>query len=311
MTGWWVGIPAAETTVECAGDTHRIRWQAGELRAVDHDDADGERALAALGGQRCACIDLLDAWHRHAGDTRVLALAGRGPRDVLSAGALGRSISNLPASGSAPTAWVSSTQVSWISQLPRGAAGPPPPPPVMARPGPARGVAARPGPTRGAVAGTTDQSRDDRELIGLLGLGGGFPDRLQASVIGASVDQLGEPGETSRRIRRQLHAALYGRAASALQGWLGRDELDVELQVVDGAGAARLERTGPDQLRAELPLRWLEAVWSRGLASVIGRFCLDATTADDVDWTLSTVGPDLGPVETITIRLPQPPTGGR
>ena len=36
-----------------------------------------ERALAALGHERCACVDTLDGWQRHAADLRVLVLAPR------------------------------------------------------------------------------------------------------------------------------------------------------------------------------------------------------------------------------------------
>jgi hypothetical protein len=84
MTDWWTGIAPAQATVDCGGRPHRLRWDAGSVVALDHDDPDGERALAALGGQRCTCIDLLDAWERHAEDPRVLVLAGRGPRDQLA-----------------------------------------------------------------------------------------------------------------------------------------------------------------------------------------------------------------------------------
>ena len=80
----WLGYAPAETTVTCGGETHRLRWERGELRSLDHDDAEGERTLAALGGRRNACIDLLDAWSRHADDLRLLTLASRGPGDRLA-----------------------------------------------------------------------------------------------------------------------------------------------------------------------------------------------------------------------------------
>jgi hypothetical protein len=83
VTAWWVGIPDAATRVDCGGETHTLRWRAGELHALDHEDVEGERALAGLGGERCACVDVLDAWARHADDLRVLVLASRGPADEL------------------------------------------------------------------------------------------------------------------------------------------------------------------------------------------------------------------------------------
>ena len=46
MSDWWAGIPAAEVTVPCGGDTHTVRWEAGELIAVDHGDPKGEAAAS-------------------------------------------------------------------------------------------------------------------------------------------------------------------------------------------------------------------------------------------------------------------------
>jgi hypothetical protein len=46
MSYWWAGIPAAEVTVLCGGYTHTVRWEAGELIAVDHGDPEGEAVLA-------------------------------------------------------------------------------------------------------------------------------------------------------------------------------------------------------------------------------------------------------------------------
>jgi hypothetical protein len=83
MTEWWIGIPDAVTRVDCGGEAHTLRWHAGELHALAHEDVEGERALAALGGEPCACVDVLDAWTRHADDLRVLMLASRGPADEL------------------------------------------------------------------------------------------------------------------------------------------------------------------------------------------------------------------------------------
>ncbi|HTT52695.1 MAG TPA: hypothetical protein VMH35_14955 [Streptosporangiaceae bacterium] len=63
MTGpWWAGLPAAEVTVDCGAGKHRLRWAAGELRAVDHTDLEGEQILGALAGQGRPCLDALDAW---------------------------------------------------------------------------------------------------------------------------------------------------------------------------------------------------------------------------------------------------------
>jgi hypothetical protein len=84
VSAWWTGLAPAQATLECGGATHRLRWADGELHALDHDDIEGERALAALGDERCACVDALDGWHRHANDLRVLVLGPRGASDSLA-----------------------------------------------------------------------------------------------------------------------------------------------------------------------------------------------------------------------------------
>ncbi len=84
MSHWWAGIPAAEVTVLCGQETHTVRWEAGELIAVDHGDPDGEATLAALAGETVPCLELLRAWSRRRDDPHVLTLASRGPTDPLN-----------------------------------------------------------------------------------------------------------------------------------------------------------------------------------------------------------------------------------
>ena len=76
-------FPAATATVECQWQSHTIRWEAGDLVASDHDDPEGERALAALGGTDIACINVLNAWQRHRCDPRLLTVCTRGPGDPV------------------------------------------------------------------------------------------------------------------------------------------------------------------------------------------------------------------------------------
>jgi hypothetical protein len=85
MKEWWFGYDAAQTAVECSGATHRLLWENGTLHGLDHDDdPEGERTLAALAGERNACVDILDMWSRHQDDLRVLVSASRGPADALA-----------------------------------------------------------------------------------------------------------------------------------------------------------------------------------------------------------------------------------
>jgi hypothetical protein len=84
MSDWWAGIPAAEVPVSCGGDTHTVRWEAGELIAVDHGDPEGDVTRAARAGETVPCLELLRTWSRRADDPHVLTLASRGPTDPLN-----------------------------------------------------------------------------------------------------------------------------------------------------------------------------------------------------------------------------------
>lgn len=61
-----------------------IRWDEGELITADHGEAQGEQALAALGGTNLACLEVLKAWRRHRHDHRLLTILTTGPGDVIA-----------------------------------------------------------------------------------------------------------------------------------------------------------------------------------------------------------------------------------
>lgn len=73
---WWEGMaPLLVAGPEGAG-THRLLWRQGRLELADHPDPEAERAVVALGGERCPCLDVSDAWedcHR----TGAMLVAGR------------------------------------------------------------------------------------------------------------------------------------------------------------------------------------------------------------------------------------------
>ena len=269
MSGRWAGIAPAQALVECGGAQHRLRWDAGLLTAIDHDDADGERALAALGGQRCPCIDLLDAWDRHADDPRVLVLGRRSAIDELveqiDPTARQGGFRPAPRPGSlAGGASFSATVVGVAS------AGPAPIPRVSA------------------------QDRAENDLVALMGLGGALPDRLAATVAATWRERLEQRDRSVSRQKRVLQSALYGRVLGAMRTWLGAagapsvaltmisERRRPSLTLVDGA------------VHASLPFAWLVDVWARDLATIGGRFTLSAASDDGRSWSLVTVAPDFG-----------------
>jgi len=294
MNPWWSGLTPAQATLSCGEHTHRLRWEAGALHAIDHDDPEAERALAALGGQRCACVDVLDAWARHDTDPRVLVLASRGPSDPLAATA------------------------DWTAQLVplRGISMPAMAPPsrkstraLLRRPARRRATAASASPAavqHGPRLMTRSQAED--ELVALLSLGGGLQERLVATVAATWAARFERGDSAIGEVRPLLHASMQGRLAAAVRGWLGRSDLEVELEMVEQRQMPSLS-SSDTAIRAELPFSWLAEVWSRGLAIVWGRFCLAASTEDGRAWTLTTVGADLGPPAPIRVELPETGSG--
>jgi hypothetical protein len=293
-------MPPAEAQVSCGGREHRLRWAAGELLALDHSDAEGERILSVLGGQHCPCLDAMDAWASHADDLRVLVLASRGPVDPVP----------VPIMDPVPGRRLVSSGGGVLRA--RGGFGGPP--------------AYRGGPVhRGGPA-----SRDPEEgLAALLGLGGPMQDRLTATVVAAWRERLrasaaggagraaegaaeGDEGDAEGAaavagVRPALHAALYGRVTAALRAWTGRPDLRVGLTMISEAQRPALT-SDADGIAVELPLGWLIDVWAKGLCTFWGRFCLAAAPAEagwaEAGWVLSTVSPDLGPPRPISVGNP-------
>jgi len=81
---WWALLPPAEAQVPCGEQTHRLRWAEGRLMAVDHPEAEEELVLAALGGDRSGCVDLLAWWGKRGDDLEVLAVGPRSAADELT-----------------------------------------------------------------------------------------------------------------------------------------------------------------------------------------------------------------------------------
>ena len=295
MNPWWLGLYPAQATVACGEHTHRLRWEAGALQAIDHEDPEAERALAALGGERCTCVDFLDAWARHEADPRVLVLASRGPADPLAAQADWTAQLGGLAPGATPT------MTSRSRMAPRQ---------LLQPPGRRRARAAARGQTSTAAFAAPATGRvplkthAESELIALLGLGGGLQDRLVSTVAAAWARRFEQPDAALSAARPTLHASMEGRLSAVLRTWIGRIDVNVELNLIEGWQAPALsEHAGA--IRAELPFAWMADVWSRDLALVFGRFCLAAWSEDGRAWTLSTVGPDLGLPALVRVELPR------
>jgi hypothetical protein len=278
MTGspWWRALPAVEAWVPCGESTHPVRWADGELSLPAHGDAESEAVLAALGGDRAACLEVAETWHRHRGDLEMLAVGPRGPDDDVGVGwdevrefreqRLGGSFTRrLPGGG----------YVSSGGPL-RGAPRPGSRPMIPAGGG-GGGLLGGLGP---GLPAELEQLRTERlEMLILLALGPPFH-RLLSGLIAAAFAPGGERAAQARDHRPALEAALTGRLAPAAETWLGIDPdlVDVRLHEEtpqDGPGGAggwgELELTGSGaglRLNGALPVGWLASVWAPGLAVV-------------------------------------------
>jgi hypothetical protein len=292
VKSWWLGLAPAQATVSCGGHEHRLRWEDGELGALDHGDVESERTLAALGGERCTCVDLLEAWERHRDDLRVLVLASRGPTDPV----VGQEDQSAQFGVARPQ--IARARGVVPSRARFGQTG-------MVVTSMGRAVARPSGWTAYGPSGRASQQAEaENELCALLSLGGGVPERLVATVATAWRERLVQPGRTPTRAKPQLRAALHGRVFAAMRTWLGGSGLESELKMIRENEEPRLISDG-GVVRAELPFGWLVDVWAKDLATIWGRFCLSATTDDGCSWSLVTVAPDLGSPAVVELLLPK------
>ena len=250
---WFTCLPGCETEVPCGAGRHTIGWAAGSLRLPSHPDAEGELVLAALGGEKAGCVELAEAWARHAGDLSVLAIGPRGPADEIAVG------------------WDDLLAVAQDVPVRRHFRGPGP------------GLASPPGPTPARVSARHRQMQEEMladhrrrtDMLSLLALGYGFQVRLIGQVAAAHAARPEGGGEG---VRPALVAAIAGRLAPVAEAWLGIDPDQVEVSLHDGPGwgSAELAGRGPDRrLRASLPAGWVASVWACGLARV-GRYLVVA-----------------------------------
>jgi hypothetical protein len=306
---WWALLPPAQTGVSCGGHTHQLRWSEGTLIALDHPDAEGERVLAALGGDRCECIDVVESWGTHGDDLEVLAIGPRSAADRLTIGP--DKIAQLQGGGMwRPSA--SRSVLSYARLRPRTTL----PALLRARLVPHRATQLRASAffsgsyvTRSGSAyvmrGPRKQGQPERDaewrvgLLSLLALGSEFQFRLSATVAAAWAGGGNRAGEAGAR-RPVLVAALAGRVAPAVAAWLGTEPDLVDAEPHEGPGWGRLQASGAGSERkvsVALPVGWLASVWAAGLAVTAGHLIVAVTQAAWPDATvLGVPEPGAGPV---------------
>ena len=264
LPAWYEGLADVTVDVPVDGARHRITWRAGALSLDDHGDADAELALAALGGGRCSCLDILDAWNAQATEPEVLTVGRRTLAEEVRADryALGRLEREA---GLLHTRWSSA-----VDDLRVG------------------------GDLSGSVRLREVAARAERRMrvrlgfVRLLTLDSALVDRLQLTVLAAAEDRWPADERFRTEHRARLQAALIGRALPALEeaGLAPADRMQIELL---GPGeAAVVERGG----RVALPLSWLTNVWGRGVAVDRGRFVTRVTAVLEDGKVLEVVGVD-------------------
>jgi hypothetical protein len=267
---WWSWLLPVEVPLECGAELHHLRWENGSLGALDHEDPEGERALGALGADRTACIEVLDAWARHSDDLRVLTLSSRGVADPVQVDAEETSGRGYVIVRSAAARGGS----GYSTSAPQGAH------PMMQGPSP----------------GPFD------EITKLLALGGALSQRLVATVIAAWSDRIAAGDEAVEGHLPALTAALYGRVTSSVRSWLSDGALEVELEMIPASGSPSIHLEG-QLVTVRLPFLWLSEIWVRDLSVVLNWFALRAISSDQGELQLLAISPNFSEVRPITIRL--------
>ena len=244
---WFICLPSCETQVPCGTGRHTVRWEAGSLDLPSHPDPEGELVLAALGGDKARCVEVAQAWARHAEDLSVLAIGPRGPADQIA---------------------IDWDDVLAAEQADSAVTGP-------ARRTPMR-LASPSKPTLARAGARQRQMQEERvkaqrrrnDVLSLLALGYGFQVRLSGQVAAAHAARGG--GEQAGS-GPALVAAITGRLAPVAEEWLGidPDQVVVSLHAGRSWGSSELTGYGADRrLRVSLTAGWLASVWACGLARV-------------------------------------------
>lgn len=261
---WHEGLEPVTADVAVDGGVHRISWSRGSLMLDDHGDAESELALAALGGGRCACLDILDAWNAQADEPEVLTIGRRSIADDVRADRT--ALSRLEREAAKwRTQWAAATEDLRVA---------------------------------GDVSGSTRlrdvAERAERRLrvrlgfVRLLSLDATLVDRLQLTVLASAEDRWRDDAAFRSRHRARLHAALIARALPPLQETSLAPAARTSIELLDPGEAPVVQRQG----RVALPLSWLTNVWGRGVAVDRGRFVTRVTAVLEDGKVLEVVGVD-------------------
>ena len=251
---WYDSLPAADTQLPCGSGSHIVRWEAGQLTLPSHPDAEAELVLAALGGDKPACVAVAETWARHTADLGVLAT---GPRCAADEVSVSREEIEQQRTGLPPSLTQGGT-VSRLTFTSRPGAGP-------------AGMGGLASALAPGMAETLRRQQQRLELLELLALGAPLQFRLSGAVCAAWAAQ--DQADERASHRPELAAALTGRFAPAAEEWLGIDPDAVTVTPHEGPGWGAVELTGQGEarrLRAALPVSWLSDVWACGLAVVGG-----------------------------------------
>jgi hypothetical protein len=296
---WFTCLSRCHVDVPCGSGRHVIRWEAGALRLDSHADPEAELVLAALGGEKARCVEVAEAWARHAADLTLLSV---GPRDLNGLTVSWDDVDEAAQAGLG-------VAVGRGGILP--AAGP--------GPGPVRRPSAmlasamvQASVRRTRLLQEHAEARQRRtDLLSLFALGPAFQVRLAGQVVAAHASRVDEPGEQGISRRSVLVSALEGRLALVAERWMGIDPgyVKASLHAGPGWGAAELTGRGEQRrLRVSLPADWLARVWASGLA-LVGRHLVVAV--DRGGWpdarVLALPAPGAEPVLLDVHARPDPP----
>ena len=259
---WFGCLAPCEAHVPCGQGRHIVRWEAGTLRLPSHPDAEAELVLAALGGEKARCVEVAQAWGRHAEDLSVLAIGPRGPADEIAV-----SWDDVDAAGAGP-----------------GRPGPPYGPPRSAR---RCGWPARRSPRAARAQARQQQDTQEREraaqrrndMLSLLALGYGFQVRLIGQVAAGARGPAGRADGDGQAPRWSP------RSPAGWRRWPSNGSASTPTRLwcrcTAGPGWGSVELTGRGEqrrLRVSLPAGWLARVWAAGLA-LTGRHLVVAVAA--------------------------------